>query len=459
MEATITTQVEIISQEITKIQEKTINQEIPFTDKEIFVTIKSGIGTDATLFPIYYQLEQQWQSMGINAYFEKRANVESFRSMGDNRPSIKILAMHGINNPFRIVENGQVVIKNKVGIVLNETPTDENMKSYKEYLADGSIEISLWADSPGMQKVTYMLYSDFMLNHGKRLDNTVIYAHSCNFYGSDGIETSFNLDWANVLLHLGAKTVIGYRNSVHKDYTNNIMQEIVEQIFKNASTKEAFDAAREKYGYIDEATASELLAGTPHLSGDEDYVMRPKSQVRGKVVFGTQASEIKNVKVIVADETGKIVEQTSTDSYGNYKLYVNPGRYTILIIGVGTRAYLDVFEAKEYEVTMMPKVNLVTNDNSYAGYTYKGRVRENGNPSLAGIYEVTINVRKGYNNKDGEIVYTFETDEQGFFNVKGLSGYYTLELVKDGYEPLYQNIILGVNNNFISNLYITPTKE
>ena len=152
----------------------------------------------------------------------------------------------------------------------------------------------------------------------------------------------------------GANTVIGFHNSVNTNYSDYFNCNLVLQLLKNKSVKEAFEFAQSEFGYNDneflykftdldqycdeenKITWREFIsnrtAATPILSGETTNKLNHRYEVSSTVKDSTENNTIKDVRVEVIDNSSDSFEPiviTTTDENGNFSLNLPYGSYSL----------------------------------------------------------------------------------------------------------------------------------
>lgn len=136
----------------------------------------------------------------------------------------------------------------------------------------------------------------------------------------------------------------------------------------------------------------------------------------------------------------------TTDSEGRYTVPELPsGVYTVDATAPG---YLDLHMSQvtigvEGSNQTIPTFEMLSNDrsgtNTVVGYAQDAS-------TAAYLAGVTIKIRSGWNNFDGDVINVTSTDETGYYTFTLERGYYTVEFVGEGYTNGYVNI--ATSNRF-----------
>jgi len=156
------------------------------------------------------------------------------------------------------------------------------------------------------------------------------------------------------------------------------------------------------------------------------------------------------------------VINTASDEYGAYDLILREGMYNLYVTGKGCmtkkieNVWVESNKAVLLDITLYPdfaegEVNEV-----------KGYIKDALTEGV-GVPNATINVKEGgywvgkiedLVFEEGDIIQTVKTDQNGKYLLELPSGYYTIEIVKDGYITSYMEIVsipyIGFQNTAIS---------
>ena len=208
---------------------------------------------------------------------------------------------------------------------------------------------------------------------------------------------------------------------------------------------------------------------------DDVEIRETKGVLRGTVTDYDTGEFLSDVKVTVYEDAYSkgsvvpvIIEKRTTPSSGRYSIELEAGRYNVFVDKVGYILLSSWPSIEENTINdeLRMDVRLVKR-----GYGYvSGVIRDKSNNlPLAGV---TLNIKSGWyiqngttkltaiTNMNGE--YTFDLGEAG-------AGYYTIEMIKDGYETSTFNITvsgqtIGQNgyiesNNNTSHIVDVPINE
>lgn len=194
------------------------------------------------------------------------------------------------------------------------------------------------------------------------------------------------------------------------------------------------------------------------------------------------AEGINRIQGYVYDENGQCIKDADIDIYGNdFQSFIyttktgNDGQYQIYVPyeeynynlrikkdGLGDCEIYNVAISDEQVGAYQDAIYLFKNDAAHADVNMTLGDAFNYNASGTGMLALSnaqIKVRKGCNNREGEVIHTFQADANGFISLSMKPGVYTIEVQKEGYEVMYYNIICNPNGDNIYELYASPTLQ
>lgn len=193
-------------------------------------------------------------------------------------------------------------------------------------------------------------------------------------------------------------------------------------------------------------------------------------QVLKKINMGPQSSELLQPVwggVVVAelvDGGDASVISTASDSFGAYEIILRGGMYNLYVTGNGCmtkkieNVWIEGNKAVLLDITLYPD-SAEGEVNEVKGYI-KDALTEG-----VGVPNATINVKEGgywvgkiedLVFEEGDIIQTVKTDQDGKYLLELPSGYYTIEIEKDGYITSYKEIV-SVPYIGNQNMSISPT--
>jgi len=180
---------------------------------------------------------------------------------------------------------------------------------------------------------------------------------------------------------------------------------------------------------------------------DEVEIFGARGTITGKV------TDVAGNPIVGAEVTfehnGVVVHTTKTDEAGTYSALLDSQNYSVTISANDYVTYVAVSEVVEEE-TVTLNATLVKEGNG----TVKGTVVSA--TSAMTISDVTLNVRSGLNMKTGTVVKTGKSNASGAFAFELEAGYYTIEMLCDGYTTGYVNVLVNSGEAVVANGSLSP---
>lgn len=170
---------------------------------------------------------------------------------------------------------------------------------------------------------------------------------------------------------------------------------------------------------------------------------------------GEQDSYIKNALVQVYRLPNIVpVAETTSDLNGEYKLELNAGSYYVKINKDGYIPFTATETIQDNEEKFLQTYLLVgqglPGEKGIAGGKIINAV------TGSNISDITLNIRKDWNNTTGDIVTTIKTNSNGQYQVELPLGYYTIQMIKDGYITNTYNIYVKSGSALNQNTTLVP---
>ena len=389
----------------------------------------------------YNSLDTEWDKKGLETTVNTNVTVDSLKTFANY--NVIIFAMHGSmygNDPV---------------ICINETVTNNTDKRYAyEIKTKNSVKKVLCTDNAYHYWVTPEFFTDSYNSHD--LNGKMIFSETCMFFGCDCKGTTPDKKLANALTKIGTEVVVGYHNSVNAIYSRNVMKDVIDQTYDGTSVNDSVNNAKQKYGNDDnsENVSNDKYKAYPLIEGNGQYSLKhSNSAVSGHIADAESNIAISNALIRIYKD-GKNLGETRTDSNGNYVFSsLLPGKYLVKITAgkyKSTRAEIELTDnmTTYVETTLLLKISGITT--GFANGIVKNSLT--GDP----VNDVTIKMRKNWNNQTGEVVYSGTTNDHGYYSIDHIFGSYTLELSKGGFITTYRNIIIGVMDIAAQDIVISP---
>lgn len=153
-----------------------------------------------------------------------------------------------------------------------------------------------------------------------------------------------------------------------------------------------------------------------------------------------------NVLVELLDENGTDVADVTCDVAGACTINLDAGTYRFVVSAIGYETFEGIYSFEPYATA---NISFVLGRQSSAPEELTTMV---GGTITDALYNtplegVTLTFRKGYNVTSGRSDLVLVTDYDGYYETYDLeSGYYTIEIAKDGYITSYQTVQVAVSN-------------
>lgn len=312
----------------------------------------------------------------------------------------------------------------------------------------------------------FMITGGFIQKYVGKMDGSFVYLGTCSSAKDmvDGIQAGGNrqlYELAQSFINKGATAVVGNTSTIHTKYNTSMQRDIFSAMSrKNDNDKyntlsESLKIAKELNGKFDTPIdgISAEVRFFPQSESAENYRLFPNDgAISGSVKNAQNGSAINNALIRVYDVNGTYLVRTRTDASGKYSLALAAGNY---VIRVSAGSY------KSVKLNVIVRDGHTTYNETFlminAGLTngFANGVISN---SITGVSvpNVTINVRKNWNNINGSIVCSTTTNENGYYEISCTAGAYTIEYYKGGYVTGYKNIIVAPFNFSAQNAQISP---
>lgn len=194
------------------------------------------------------------------------------------------------------------------------------------------------------------------------------------------------------------------------------------------------------------------------------YNMAVNTEAVGRIIgvlYKGDYEACSNVDIEVYDKSfDRLLYTAKTDSNGEYCIYVPAENYTynLRVRGTTEANTYDIYNVKISYSAIVYYVDagfyFETEDQEQEVTLYIGNAFEGYGSN---IDEANIYVRKGINNRTGEILLTSQTDYSGYVHMFLLPGVYTIEACKSGYESIYYTIVASPYYSNQYEYYTPPT--
>lgn len=301
-------------------------------------------------------------------------------------------------------------------------------------------------------------------------DNTLFFIGGCNVGNNEKL--------MNVLFDKGVRSIVASDTTVKIGYVCPFGNELFKQMaLLNLTTdsyttlSEALDSTKDIIGKDSQHTANELYGifydifriisidtitnsdyfkpGEFFIYGYEDYTLS-QSYVKGSVYDANTIDKEANERILnkgYVDLVGYCTLGSAVKG-GNISAIVPSGEFDTVVSCYG---YLDrCIRNVSYESGSTTYLSDSWMVPAYLNGRYgtEGTVKDSTSQNV--IAGATVNLRPDHNNKYGEeILMSTKTDENGNYSFNNLAaGYYTVQIVADGYIHQFQDIVVGVDHKY-----------
>ena len=410
------------------------NSQTTKQQEEKKVLIFNGFENTSYRREFYENLKKEWDTIGLYTEIDYSVSVADLKSLQDMSYKVIVFALHGTHYT---IEDGKETVP---VLCLDEIVNSSKDEAYA-YELKTSKTVARVRTNQGIQYwVLPTFFSD--TNTKQNLGGKVIFSESCMFYGCDCQNSSPDTIFADVFIKQSAEAVIGYYNAVDADYSRNIMKMTMEQTYEGKTLQEALNIAKTKYGAKDnrQKEAEDKYPAYPVLTGNGNYILGNAGKMQGNVLDASNNQSIEKALVRIY-QNGTCIASTRTGTRGEYTIEgLNVGTYIVKITAGSYRSIRIEVNIKSNRVTYMTSTLLLKVTQWKTGFVH-GIVFNA--VTAEQVMLVDIRVRKNWNNKVGEIIYQTSTNENGYYSIEYAPGFYTLELVKEGFITEYKNIVIG----------------
>lgn len=324
------------------------------------------------------------------------------------------------------------------------------------YSADITAERIVTCVAAGRE--VYGITGGFVEKYVGDMSGSMLYLAACSS-GKDMLGGNHRYKLADSFIKKGAVAVVGnsgiictdYNTRMERDVFNGLLDGNSEYNYYNLS--EALALAKEKNGnYCCESHRSEAMIFLRNNTVANNYRLSDSfGQVSGSVRNAETNESIKDALVRIYRD-GAIVDSVRTDNNGYYNVKVPAGEY-IVKVTKGHYKTAKISVAVNADTTAYNETLLMIDSGITTGYA-NGIITN----AVSGeeVSDVSIKMRLSWNNRDGAVVHSTATNENGYYEISFTPGFYTIEYSKEGYITGYKNIIIGIVDFEAQNAAISP---
>ncbi len=180
---------------------------------------------------------------------------------------------------------------------------------------------------------------------------------------------------------------------------------------------------------------------------DAVEIFGPRGTLDG-YVYDINGNPIPNASIIVRpNETIDLTVTSNANGY--FEATLDKDTYSVEIVVDGYIPYTSTIEIKENELTTINAVLVQDGKGVVTGNVVSAT-------SALVLEGVELNVRSGFNSESGNILAYATTNEFGEYIFELDAGYYTIEMIYEGYTTGYVNALVSANNTTITNGSLSP---
>lgn len=205
---------------------------------------------NSSRYPYYAAMQQSWSEAGLATRIHTNLTVSRMKHLENS--DLCILSMHGSYYTYTYGRLWQRSITAPILILMEQSTWYKDLLYAADLLTHRVIKVN------GL----YCLLPSFFQHHydSGDLAGTIVFSETCDFFGYNC--DSYQL--SDALLAAGARTVIGYRNTVYATYSRNVMWDTVNQLIYGYPVQQAVGHAMDHYGANDVVWYSSLSTKRPH---------------------------------------------------------------------------------------------------------------------------------------------------------------------------------------------------
>ncbi|MBR3917665.1 MAG: M4 family metallopeptidase [Clostridia bacterium] len=202
-----------------------------------------------------------------------------------------------------------------------------------------------------------------------------------------------------------------------------------------------------------------VLKAAKKMNLDEELIVIIKKAFDEVEIFGARGTlsgtvtDVEGNPIVGAEisfeHNGAVVDTTQTDNNGSYSVLLDAQNYSVKISADDYVSYVAVAEVFEEETAILNATLVKAGNGTVCGTVVSAT-------SAMTISNVTLNVRSGLNMKNGTIIKTAKTNNSGLFNFELEAGYYTIEMVCEGYTTGYVNVLVNSGESSVANGSLSP---
>ncbi len=444
----------------------TMKNGIPFEYCLSVEGVEAGVGTAS--IATYQSFRGQWDSQSLNDKSDAmtdgsaRLIANSFDNYtfahNNDLDNVSLDAMKSISDNDLVIINTHGGYDNTYGssIALGQIQDSETTQHYIDDISAGRIYLATAAG-----KSVYVITGGFIDKYVGDMSGALIYLGACHSAEdmTDGIDNTYEL--AQAFINKGATAVVGTNGTVSASYDYGIGIDLFTRLTETKSNgslytlSEALEYAMrpERNGEQDGHGTSFDIYPQNNTAATNYRLQSSTGTINGIIKSATNNEGISNAVVRVYDkDSNGLIKTIRTNGSGVYAADLPTGEY-YLKISAGqyktAKVYITISEGRVTYVETFLLVRVTQSSGNASGRTINAITGER-------VQDVTIKVRRNWNNKTGAVLKTLSSDSDGLYEISYDAGYYTLECSKSGYVKTYKNIIISNNDTMEQNVSISP---
>ena len=442
-----------------------LTNEIPFLYEFLLEGVDSGIGGGS--IATYQPFKDTYAIQALNEQSDAatdgsaRAIVNKFntysfaRSNNYDLDDVTLDAIKTMSGHSIIIWHGHGGWTNNNGSLLC-TGEQQNWRRTISYSAD--IFSGRIIQSTAANRQIYSITGGFVEKYLGDMSGSMLYLAACSS-GKDMLQGTAKYKLADSFIKKGALAVVANSDTICTDYNTRMERDVFKRMIELNSTpryynlSEALTWAKEQNGdFCCETHRSYPVIFPQNNHVASTYALKDLfGNVAGTVKAASTGEPIKNALVRIYND-GYLVKKLRTGEQGYYSAELPVGDYVIKITKghyKSAKIAVNISEGATTYVETLLMIDAGINSGFANGIITDAVSGEDVNG-------VSLKMRSGWNNKDGRVLHTTSTNENGYYEISFLPGFYTIEYSKDGYITGYKNIIIGIVDYEAQNAVISP---
>lgn len=304
----------------------------------------------------------------------------------------------------------------------------------------------------------YAISGGFVDKYVGDMTGAMVYLAACDS-GKDMDGGTYQYRLARSFINKGAMAVVANTETICTDYNTRMERDVFARMQERNDNSqyynlsEALSWAKQLNGnYCCQSHRSEpKIYPQNNITAQSYRLYEPCGNIAGSVKCAETGEPIANALVRVY-QNNTVVKKIRTGSNGYYNSKLPEGEYVVKITA-GHYKSAKVSVTVTENITTYVETLLMLEAGINSGYA-NGTITDATTGD--GVAGVSVKLRKSWNNKDGAVLQTTSTNENGYYEFSYNPGFYTIEYSKNGYITGYKNIIIGIVDYEAQNAVISP---